>query len=198
MHANGGYDFARLGQGQTADTVRWTARALPSVVILIGADTDLLDPRFHLAFPTLGNGRVDGDPETILRRGASVLRIHREENADPPAVLLPLDKLFQVRAAAALQLWQGVAGRKLGANPAALSPQRRKRLILALRALDGRLAGASYREIAMVLLHVEDMPDAAWQTDERRGQIIRLARLGTTLMSGGYRNLLLYPYRRLN
>jgi len=40
------------------------------------------------------------------------------------------------------------------------------------------------------------MADAVWQSHELRGQVIRLAKLGTDLMQGGYRNLLLYPYRR--
>ena len=55
------------------------------------------------------------------------------------AVLLPFDGLFEVRVAAALRLWRAVNGRRPGPNPAALSEARRNRLILALRALDGRL-----------------------------------------------------------
>ena len=59
-----------------------------------------------------------------------------------------------------------------------------------------RLENASYREIATVLFNLPDMPDAVWQSHELSGQIIRLAKLGADLMQGGYRNLLLYPYRR--
>jgi hypothetical protein len=140
--------------------------------------------------------RTGSEPDAILRLGSSAFRVHMHGAADPPAVLLPFDKLFDIRAAAALRLWRAIARRNPGRNPAALSPQRRKRLIEALRALDGRLAGASYRELATVLLNIEDMAEAAWQTDERRGQIIRLAQLGTSLMRGGYRDLLLFPYRR--
>lgn len=186
----------RPDQASVIEPVWWTARALPSVLILASADDSILDPRFRLAFPARGTVRLDDAPEAILRRGASAFRVHQHGTADPPAILLPLDKLFNVRTMAALRLWRTMAGRKPGPNPAALSPHQRKRLILALRALDGRFAGASYREIATVLLQVEDMPDAEWQTDERRGQVIRLVRMGTMLMTSGYRNLLLYPYRR--
>lgn len=195
-HANGGYDFVRPGDVRYTDPVQWTARALPSVVVITDAVTDLTDPRFRLSYPALEHARTIGQSDHILRRAASAFRLHLHGNADPPAVLLPLDRLFDVRAMAALRLWRALAGRNPGANPAALPPARRKRLIAALRALDGRLAGASYRELAIVLLQLEDMTDAAWQTDERRGQIIRLAKLGMMLMTSGYRDLLLYPYRR--
>jgi hypothetical protein len=196
LHAIGGCDFVRAKDVRAIEAVHWTARALPSVVVLVSAGADLLDPRFKLTFPALPSAREDGPSEHILQRGPSTFRIHVGAKADPPAVLLPLDKLFDVRAMAAVRLWRVLQGRNPGPNPAALSPQRRKRLILTLRALDGRLAGASYREIARAMLQVEDMPDAAWQTDERRAQVIRLAQLGANLMSSGYRDLLLYPYRR--
>lgn len=186
----------RRGDVRGTEPVQWTARALPSIVVVTSTDTELLDPRFRLAFPALAGTRSDDEPYKILRRGPSAFRIHMREAVDPPAVLLPLDKLFDIRVGAALRLWRSLRGRNPGPNPAALSLQRRRRLILALRALDGRLAGASYRELAIILLKLEDMSDATWQTDERRGQVIRLAQLGASLMTDGYRDLLLYPYRR--
>ena len=70
---------------------------------------------------------------------------------ETPCVVLPLDELFEVRATAAIRLWRGLSGRSLGQNPAELPPARRERLVLALRALDGRLEKASYRDIAEAL-----------------------------------------------
>jgi hypothetical protein len=145
----------------------------------------------------LSGVRTADGPEHVLLRGPSAFHLHMSSSgANPPAVLLPLDKLFEVRAAAALRLWRALAKRNPGPNPAALSPQRRKRLVLALRTLDARLQDASYHEIGTVLFDLPDMPDAVWQSHDLRGQVIRLAKLGTDLMQGGYRNLLLYPYRR--
>jgi len=167
------------------------------VIVLTTAGDDISDPRFHVAFPSLNNVRTADGPEQVLQRGPSAFHLHvNSSGASLPAVLLPFDKLFEVRAAAALRLWRGLAKRNPDPNPAALSPQRRKRLVLALRALDARLQNASYREIAAVLFDLPDMSDAVWQSHELRGQVIRLAKLGTDLMQGGYRNLLLYPYRR--
>jgi hypothetical protein len=178
--------------------VHWTARTLPSVIVLTTAGEDIADPRFRIAFPSLSSVRTIGMPEHILQLGPSAFRVHLgNRHGNPPAVLLPLDKLFDIRAAAALRLWRTLAKRSPGPNPAALSPQRRKRLVLALRALDGRQQRFSYHAIADTLLHLQPMPDAEWQTHELRSYTIRLCETGEQLMNGGYRNLLLYPYRRL-
>ena len=67
--------------------------------------------------------------------------------------------------------------------------------MLALRALDGRLDKASYRDIAEALFGRSRMPDRGWKTHDIRDRTVRLARLGFSLMQGGYRRLLLYPYR---
>ena len=66
-----------------------------------------------------------------------------------------------------------------------------QRLGLILRILDGRLAGASYREIAIVLFG-RDRVERDWdQSDNHlKNCIRRAAQRGKTLMEGGYRNLL--------
>lgn len=61
---------------------------------------------------------------------------------------------------------------------------------MALRALDGRLAGATYREIAQVLFSPKRIPERAWKTHDLRNQTIRLVQNGFALMRGGYRALL--------
>lgn len=155
------------------------------------------DPKFQLQSRTFGPMRATGDADRIVERGGATLRIHIDEaGVEPPAVLLPLDQLFEIRAAAAIRLWRGLTGRKPGPNPAALSKARRDRLILGLRALDGRLEDASYREIAGVLFGIGDVSKRGWKTHDLRGRTIRLVRFGFDMMQGGYRMLLLHPYRR--
>jgi hypothetical protein len=58
------------------------------------------------------------------------------------------DADFGIRTDTAWRLWRPVTGRRHGRPPDRLTRQRRYRLGLALRALDARLAGASYRVIA--------------------------------------------------
>jgi hypothetical protein len=138
----------------------------------------------------------DGPARLIQWRGA-VFHLHILEapGEHTPCVVLPLDELFEIRAAAAIRLWCGLTGRSLGRNPAALPAARRERLVLALRALDGRLDNASYRDIAEALFGSSRMPDRGWKTHDIRDRTVRLARLGFSLMQGGYRRLLLYPFR---
>jgi len=177
--------------------VLWAAHALPSVIALTRLPADLAHPRHE--FPPLlldSSVRVDGAEHLIERRG-TLFRVHVDEGGVGPfAVLLPLDELFENRATAATRLWRGLAGRNPGPNPAALPRTRRDRLILALRALDGRLADATYREIARVLFGEAGLPDRGWKSHDLRDRTIRLVRFGLSMMRSGYRRLLLYPFRR--
>jgi len=115
---------------------------------------------------------------------------------EPPAVVLPLDRLFEIRARSAVRLWRALSGLAPGADPAALSQQRQIRLLDALRAFDGRQDGASYREIADVLFGRRPITSSSWKTHSLRDRTIRTVRLGEALMRGDYRRLLLHPYRR--
>ncbi len=122
----------------------------------------------------------------VLTGGASA--------ATPAAVVIPLDADFAARADAALRLWRAATGRAHGRPPERLTRQRRQRLGLTLRALDGRLADESYRVIAQSLFGRTRIPAGpGWKTHELRDRTIRLARAGIELMRGGYLDLLRYP-----
>lgn len=110
--------------------------------------------------------------------------------------MLPLDRLFDIRAAAALRLWRALTGRRPGPPPAALTTQMSTRLILGVRALDGYQMGASHQEIATVLLSASGVSKRDWIDHDIRDRTGRLVRMALALMNGGYRRLLLYPYRR--
>jgi hypothetical protein len=115
---------------------------------------------------------------------------------EPLAALLPLDQFFEIRVTAAIRFWRSFTCRNPGPNPAALSWVRVNWLILALRAPDGRLDDATYREIARVLFAVTDVSERGWKSHDLRDRTIRLVRLALAMMHSGYRRLLLYPYRR--
>jgi Uncharacterized conserved protein (DUF2285) len=174
----------------------WTAEFLPSVIALTKLPPELGHPKFKPRALSLDPElAAEGDDYVIERRGAKI-RVHVDSSgAEPPAVLLPLDRLFEVRVAAVLRLWRALDGRNPGPNPAALSRARANRLVLALRALDGRLDGATHREIAMSLFGADAVPKRDWISHELRDRTARLVRLGAAMMNGGYRRLLLHPYR---
>lgn len=193
----GGYDFNRKIDPARHNAVLWTPQALPSVVTLTRIPDGLADPRLDLEARSLRSILAAEDEDQIVELRGARVRLHRDGNVSKPvAVLLPLDRLFDIRAAAALRLWRGMIERKPGADLGVLTVGRRNRLILALRALDGRLEKASYPEIAAALFDTAPISKRDWISHELRDQTGRLVRLGFSMMIGGYRRLLLYPYRR--
>ncbi len=167
------------------------------MVTLTEQPTDIADPKFIPPASALDIATGSGDADRVLEHHGTTLRVHLHQDGDgQPAVLLPLDQLFEIRASAAVRLWRCLTGRQLGPDPAALSQARRDRLILGLRALDGKLENASYRDIADGLFGAGDLSGRSWKTHDLRDRAIRLVRFGLGMMRGGYRSLLLHPYRR--
>ena len=139
----------------------------------------------------------EGAEQSLICKGAP-FRVHAIGELDGKNIcaVLPLDALFDVRLTAARRFWLVLNGRNPGGDPAALSQTQRDHLIDALRALDARLANATYREIAAALFGASRLPERGWKTHDLRDRTIRLCRLGFELMQGGYRQLLLHPYRQ--
>jgi hypothetical protein len=127
----------------------------------------------------------------ILQNRTPVVLIGGATTATPAAAIIPLDNNFAARADAALRLWQTIAKRSVGRSSDNLTPARRRRLTLVLRALDGYLAGETYRVIAQGLFGERRVPsDASWKTHDLRDRTIRLVRTGLHLMRDGYLKLL--------
>ncbi len=127
------------------------------------------------------------------RDGPALLRLSID---DPPtAALLPFDVLFPERMATVLRIWRAVQrGQALSVDTPSADQLRRRKLIL--RALDGHLAGATYREIAIGLFGSKRVPSGdGWRTHHLRSRTIRLVRDGLERMRGGYLRLL-RPDRR--
>ncbi|SCB55593.1 Uncharacterized conserved protein [Bradyrhizobium shewense] len=95
---------------------------------------------------------------------------------------LPLDANFELRVQAARRLWLALERRPLGTPPLAVPALQQRRLILALRALDGWQEGNSYRQIAKGLFGSHRIAERGWKTDDLRSRTIRLVKLGRRLM----------------
>ena len=111
---------------------------------------------------------------------------------DRLAGLVVLDDKFPLRISALQRLHRRLAGRAPGPLPKAwqITHRHRWRLALMLRALDGHLDQASYRDIADVLFGAEAVARYAWKTSSIRDQTIRLVKDAVRMMKGGYRKLL--------
>lgn len=193
----GGCDFAIPEHSHAEYATLWTPASLPSVIPIVPLPPDLAAPNLQADAIPLGPALAEDGPERLIDRRGSLFRLHILEPTGEqiPCVVLPLDRLFEIRATAALRLWRGLTGRSPGRDPAILPAARRDRLVLALRALDGRLEKASYRDIAEALFGTGRMPERGWKTYDLRDRTARLARLGQAMMQGGYRRLLFYPFR---
>jgi hypothetical protein len=115
--------------------------------------------------------------------------IGKQRKSKPMAAFIPLDPGAAQRADATMQFWRFMTGGRPPPPPAA-PPQRVRRLVAILRALDGRLSGASYRAIAEALFGPDRVASEPWKTAPVRDTVIRLARAGFALMRNDYRKLL--------
>jgi hypothetical protein len=106
------------------------------------------------------------------------------------AAELPFDGNPEAHAYAVRRLWRALNGRTAGPAFHELSKQKRERLSAAIRALDARAAGSTYRAIAELLFGKKRIPDRAWKTHDLRSRTIRLVHGGLALICGGYRELL--------
>lgn len=112
------------------------------------------------------------------------------------AILLPLDAAFETRLDAARQFWRTLNGRPPGPGYGAVPQQTKAKHILNLRAHDARRAGATYREIAQVLLLRESIAPRDWRDHHLRHKVRAILRRSDRLVAGGYRDLPFYPHSR--
>ena len=124
--------------------------------------------------------------------GLHSLWLEGEHPALPMAALVPLDETVLLRLAGLIRLKRRLDRRPAGPLPSAwqITARLRKRLLDMIRALDGHLEGASYRELARALYGPEAVERFPWKTSSVRGQTIRLVADAVAMMDGGYRKLL--------
>ncbi|WP_051335589.1 DUF2285 domain-containing protein [Methylocapsa acidiphila] len=199
----GGCDFlADPNQRADKSPVFWRPDELASVVVLTAAPDGARPTTISLA--DLSGDVVRRDAEDgahlIVRQDGTIHQLWAPDppgNVAPLAAVVPLDASAPQRAEAALRFWRLMAHGRLRTPPTPIRPpiRRADRLVAALRALDGRLDGASYRAIAEALFDPSRIASEPWKTASIRDTVIRLARTGFAMMRGGYRNLL-GPRRR--
>ena len=190
----GGCDFlADPDRRADQSSVFWRPDELASVIVLTAAPADVKTPSISLSdLPSDSVRRNAHDGEHVMIKDGEInyqlWLIDPPSRAMPMVALVPLDATAPQRADAALRFWRFIAHGRPRTPPAPV--RRSERLIAALRALDGRLAGASYRAIAEALFEPGRLATEPWKTASLRDTVIRLVRTGTATMRGDYRNLL--------
>jgi hypothetical protein len=176
-------------------TAFWPPELLPTVLVLEPASSGFegVPPRDIVALGGQVIEHIDPDGRHLVIRNHGELRLWMPHvPADQPlSVIIPIDQAAETRIKRALGFWHWIThpGSRI-TEPFPITQQQRDRLILMLRALDGRLAKASYREIAEALFGVRRLEHEAWKTSSLRDRTIRLVRGGFTLMQSEYRKLL--------
>jgi hypothetical protein len=190
----GGCDFAVDPQldALSAD-IYWLPAVDPRVIQLIAATTTAATLAVPPGVATIE--RVADDGRYLLlgaRPDSSAAMVLPGAKPDGTLVaVLPLDRDVPYRADALVRLWRRLTGKLPGRAADGLSTARRKRLVLSLRAVDARRAGANRREIAEVLFGAETVPGGvAFDDHHLRSRTSRLIRDGLAMIAGGYRKLL--------
>jgi Uncharacterized conserved protein (DUF2285)/Family of unknown function (DUF6499) len=183
-------------QAFDAQTIFWAPEVLPTV-LRVGCGRAAAYPRPHDVDVGELSGadlrRASDGWHAVFRLGGVTHRLwlQRLPAKSVPIILeLPLDTDFDLQSRAAYRLWSAIGKRTLAESHSSLPLQRRQRLTLAIRALDGRIEGNSYRTIAEGLFGANRIPERSWKTDDLRNRTIRLVQTGLSLMRGGYRALL--------
>lgn len=180
-----------------SDPMIWRPDLLGLCVTLVAAP-DRYAQAHELSASDIENARADlqrDDGRHVLLEAAEgdhCLWLPRVSIGDGLAALVVLDDKFALRIAALVRLHRRLSGRSPRPLPKAwrITRRHRWRLTLMLRALDGHLARASYRDIASVLFGPEAVARYPWKTSSIRGQTIRLVKDAVRMMKGEYRKLL--------
>lgn len=107
----------------------------------------------------------------------------------PLAALVPLDADGFDRIEAINRLLRALHGQSVP-HDRRLTRQQRRRYRHMLQAVDGRMNGASYREIASVIFGVDRIASEPWKTSALRDAAKSLVKDGFAMIAGGYRVLL--------
>lgn len=129
----------------------------------------------------------------ILPNPAGDIRVTIPSKMDGPLGLhLPVDRDLPIRLAATERLRRHILGLACGPPPLLLTHLQQRRLLIMLRAWDGRASGASTRELAAVLIdaRVTSYGAALWSDSRQRRQIGRWLHDARKLIEGGYLGLL--------
>lgn len=112
----------------------------------------------------------------------------------PVAIIIPLDADGFDRIEAAMRLLRALHGRAIPTD-ARMTRQQLRRARHMLQAADGRMNGASYREIAGAIFGTARVADEPWKTSALRDATMDLVKDAFAMIAGGYRTLLRHRRR---
>lgn len=115
--------------------------------------------------------------------------LHEDPDASALVAIVPLDQNAFVRLDAIYRLLAQLHGRTIPTDKR-LTLQKRLRAKRMLQAFDGRVVGASQREIAEVVFRLSRVSRDEWQYAPERFAVMALLRDAQKMVEGGYHTLL--------
>ena len=176
----------------------WLPEVSPATLILEPAPTgfEAASSFNPSAFGPALIERADADGrELVIVDGSDELHIRlQDDRATRPAVLLPLDGMFELRLDVALRFARRLSGQRLNFLPTALrlTSFQKRRLIQLLHAFDVHDAGGGPRDIAAEVLSSDhaQLPSVEWKDSHARRKANRLIHDSIALVERGYLKLL--------
>lgn len=123
-------------------------------------------------------------------RYLNLVRLRGVDTATPLSISIPVDRDGLDRIETARRLFHALLRRRMLPDKRDLTRQQRRRERHKLQAVDGRMNGASYREIAGVIYGVARVADEPWKTSALRDAVIDLVKDAFATIEGGYLALL--------
>lgn len=183
----------------TQTLIAWSPETNTSTILLASVPSILPIERSLFARPESTETRTD-EFGTFFRHtlpDGDTLHLLRLAGVDPDrplAAIIPLDPDALDRIEATLRLAQALLGRRVSKDTR-LTQQRHRRARSMLQAVDGRMNGASYREIAAVIFGASRVADEPWKTSALRDATMDLVKSAILMIAGGYRALLRHRRR---
>lgn len=177
----------------------WLPEVAPATLIVEPAPSSF-DIKLQISPSALGSPRVErSDPdggEMLFadESGEVHVRLQDSEAIRRPAVLLPLDDMFELRLDVALQFVRRLRGERASLLPRILqlTQLQRTRLIQLLHAFDVYDTGGGPRDVAAKVLSSEQalLPSVEWKDSHTRRKANRLIHDSVALVERGYLKLL--------
>lgn len=171
----------------------WSAEADTSAVLL--TQMPIILPAADNLYSALREPAARGDEDgahLLFEASGQTIRIVRLAGVPPDvplAALVPLDPGGFDRSEAIDRLLRTLLGRAVP-DDGRLTPQQKRRHRHMLQATDGRMSGATYRDIAGVIFGVDRVASEHWKTSALRDATTALVKDGLAMVAGGYRTLL--------
>jgi hypothetical protein len=179
----------------TAQPVLWSP-LIDSAILLVTDRPDLLPPAPLPPHGDIHAGRNSPEGRHALDPTiwTQLLFLPGTTSDEPLAAVIPFDNDTLDRIEAVTRLWRAWYGRTVPRDTR-MTPDQRRRLRFKLQAADGRMNGASYREIGVAIFGEARVSIEPWKTSSLRDTVIELVEGGFDLIAGGYLRLLRHRRR---